>query len=59
MRLIYYAKVREVNYRLGVVARIDAECHGDTPRQHTIQPPRTNYLAVAYELNVTEQVFEN
>ncbi|KAH3870271.1 hypothetical protein DPMN_033453, partial [Dreissena polymorpha] len=34
-------------YRLGVVTRIDAECHGDTPREHTIRPPRTNNLAVA------------
>jgi len=33
-------------YRLSVDALIDAECHGDTPRQHTIRPPRTNNLAV-------------
>ncbi|KAH3726683.1 hypothetical protein DPMN_052552 [Dreissena polymorpha] len=34
-------------YRLGVVARIDAECHGDTRREHTIRRPRTYNLAVA------------
>ena len=34
-------------YRLGVVARIDAECRGDPPREPTIRPPRTKNLAVA------------